>query len=252
MSAPRTIQVDLESPLSLLTPKNEASPLAPLEFADVGPSAREHGWMDLFDVLDRFTKRAIDIITALVLLALATPAILIVTILVVIDGGPTLYSHARVGAGLRPFRCHKFRTMILGSDTLLDEYLAYHPDAASEWRNEQKLSFDPRVTPIGRLLRKTSFDELPQLFNVLKGEMSLVGPRPVTSSELVRYGDAAVLYAKVRPGITGLWQVSGRNEVSYAERVSLDGHYARRRNLLMDLIILLSTPAAVLSQRGAR
>jgi lipopolysaccharide/colanic/teichoic acid biosynthesis glycosyltransferase len=142
--------------------------------------------------------------------------------------------------------------MILGADRCLNEYLFYHPEAKQEWEREQKLNFDPRITPIGRFLRCTSLDELPQLVNVVLGDMSLVGPRPVTDSELHHYGSALADYMSVRPGITGLWQISGRNGVSYDRRVALDQSYVETLSIWRDLIILFKTPSVVLSKRGAR
>jgi exopolysaccharide production protein ExoY len=198
------------------------------------------------------TKRALDVIGASFLLVLSVPIFIAVAALVAIDGGPIFFFHRRVGRKGETFGCIKFRTMILGAEECLDEYLSYHPEAQMEWAKERKLSFDPRVTAIGRFLRLSSLDELPQLLNVLKGEMSLVGPRPVTQGELVHYGFATPLYKSVRPGITGLWQVSGRNELAYELRVRLDEQYVKNWSFVADLRILLRTPAVVVSRRGAR
>ena len=180
------------------------------------------------------------------------PLFLAVAALVALDGGPIFFHHKRVGRNGETFGCMKFRTMILGAEECLDEYLFHHPEAQMEWAREQKLSFDPRITAIGRFLRLSSVDELPQLLNVLKGDMSLVGPRPVTQGELVHYGFATTLYKSVRPGITGLWQVSGRNELAYEMRVRLDEQYVRHWSLFRDFRILLQTPAVVVSRKGAR
>jgi lipopolysaccharide/colanic/teichoic acid biosynthesis glycosyltransferase len=197
-------------------------------------------------------RRILDVSAAVLFLILAAPLMLVIALAVAIDGGPVFYRHQRVGRDRKPFPCIKFRTMILGADECLHEYLHYHPAAAREWRDAQKLEFDPRVTSVGRFLRSSSLDELPQLFNVVRGDMSLIGPRPVTTAELYHYGQAADLYAAVRPGITGLWQVSGRNDVSYAHRVELDARYVRGRSLRLDLWILIRTPIVVLSRRGAK
>lgn len=197
-------------------------------------------------------KRLIDVIGASILLILLSPVFLIVSILVALDGGPVFYRHTRIGRHGVPFGCLKFRTMILGADHCLNEYLSYHPLAGEEWEREQKLTFDPRITAIGRFLRRTSLDELPQLVNVLYGDMSLVGPRPVTQGELRHYGNASAEYLSVRPGITGLWQISGRNDVSYAQRVALDQTYVSTLSVWRDLVILLKTPVVVFSKRGAR
>jgi len=197
-------------------------------------------------------KRMIDVTGAAVLLLALAPVFLVISVLVALDGGPVFYRHRRIGRYGVPFGCLKFRPMILGADHCLNEYLSYHPDAEHEWEREQKLTFDPRVTPIGRFLRRTSLDELPQLVNVLVGDMSLVGPRPVTEGELRHYGTATADYLSVRPGITGLWQISGRNDVSYDRRVALDQSYVATLSLWRDLVILFKTPSVVFSKRGAR
>jgi exopolysaccharide production protein ExoY len=198
-------------------------------------------------------KRAFDIIVASLLLLLGLPLLMVTAMLIALDGGPVLYFSERVGLNGILFQCIKFRTMILGADRCLDEYLDYHPHIRNEWLQERKLAFDPRVTAVGQFLRKSSLDELPQLINVIKGEMSLVGPRPVTQAELdAHYLSRTELYLSVRPGMTGLWQISGRNDVSYATRVALDERYVRDWNFILDLFILCKTPLVVLSRRGAR
>ena len=200
----------------------------------------------------KIIKRVIDIIGSLALLVLFSPLFLVVALMVSLDGGPVFYRHKRIGRDGKPFGCLKFRTMILGAEACLNEYLSYHPEQRREWEQDQKLAFDPRVTAIGNVLRRLSLDELPQLVNVLVGEMSLVGPRPVTEGELKHYGAAASAYLAVRPGLTGLWQVSGRNDVSYATRVAMDEAYVRNFSLWNDIVILLRTPGVVLSKKGAR
>ena len=197
-------------------------------------------------------KRILDVIGSLTLILLTSPIFLIVALFVALDGGPVFFRHTRIGQKGERFGCLKFRTMILGAEACLAEYLEHHPDAKAEWQDHQKLEFDPRITPIGRILRTTSLDELPQLFNILLGDMSLVGPRPVTKDELSRYGNAANHYLAVRPGLTGPWQISGRNDVGYDERVALDHAYVNDLSLFRDLIILFRTPSAVLSRRGAK
>lgn len=199
-----------------------------------------------------FIKRGFDLVVGSLLLFLAMPLFLVISVLVAMDGGPVFFRHQRVGRRHAPFGCWKFRTMIVDAEASLEEYLFHHPEAEAEWRCEHKLLHDPRITPIGRFLRNSSLDELPQLLNVIAGEMSLVGPRPVTAIELLRYGSRAELYARVRPGITGLWQVSGRNDVGYDERVALDAHYVGSRHLAMDIAILYRTIGVVLSRKGAR
>lgn len=202
--------------------------------------------------IDAACKRSLDLLGACALLFAIWPLLLVIAAIVSMDGGPAMFRHRRIGQGGKTFGCLKFRTMMLGSEECLQEYLHYHPEAREEWSRDRKLASDPRVTPIGRFLRATSLDELPQLFNVLAGEMSLVGPRPITGDELALYGPAAPLYVSLRPGITGLWQISGRNDVSYAERVALDSRYARERGIFLDIEILLRTPGAVLLRTGAR
>ena len=197
-------------------------------------------------------KRALDILGAGVGLVLLAPFFLIVALMVRADGGPAFFAHQRVGRGGKLFGCLKFRSMVIDSQARLEALLANDPAARAEWEATRKLKNDPRITRIGRFLRSTSLDELPQLINVLRGEMSLVGPRPVQEAEIDRYyGASAAHYMAVRPGITGLWQVSGRSETSYESRVALDVSYVARPSMLADLSILLRTPFAVLSRRGA-
>jgi lipopolysaccharide/colanic/teichoic acid biosynthesis glycosyltransferase len=185
-------------------------------------------------------------------LVLLSPFFLVVALLVRADGGPAFFAHQRVGRGGKLFGCLKFRSMVIDSQARLEALLASDPAARAEWEATRKLKNDPRITRIGRFLRSTSLDELPQLINVLRGEMSLVGPRPVQEAEIDRYyGASAAHYMAVRPGITGLWQVSGRSETSYESRVALDVSYVSRPSMLADLSILLRTPVAVLSRRGA-
>jgi len=197
-------------------------------------------------------KRTLDIIGAGLGLVLLSPFFLIVALMVRADGGPAFFAHQRVGRGGKLFGCLKFRSMVIDSQTRLEALLANDPAARAEWEATRKLKNDPRITRIGRFLRSTSLDELPQLINVLRGEMSLVGPRPVQEAEIDRYyGASAAHYMAVRPGITGLWQVSGRSETSYESRVALDVAYVSSPSMLADLSILLRTPVAVVSRRGA-
>lgn len=197
-------------------------------------------------------KRAIDIFGSLVLLVLLAPVFALVALLVSMDGGPAIFTHRRVGRDGRPFGCLKFRTMVVGAEECLAEFLAFHPAAAAEWHSDQKLGFDPRITAVGKLLRRTSLDELPQLLNVLRGEMSLVGPRPVTEAELdERYGPYARLCISVKPGLTGLWQVSGRSHLDYRQRVALDVEYVTHWSFAEDIRILFKTTAVVLGRSGA-
>ena len=197
-------------------------------------------------------KRSLDFLGSFLALFCLTPLFLILAILVKLDGGPVFFRHRRVGYKGKEFDCLKFRTMKMDGSHVLAEYLQQHPEAAQQWAQHRKLKKDPRVTRLGRFLRPTSLDELPQLINVLLGHMAIVGPRPVTQEELnehyVLFEDC---YKSVRPGITGVWQISGRSNLSYNSRVMMDVNYAQRHNLCRDLSILIRTPAAVLSRRGA-
>jgi Undecaprenyl-phosphate galactose phosphotransferase WbaP len=196
-------------------------------------------------------KRALDIIGAIVLGLVFLPLIIVITVLLQKDGGPVIYRHRRVGRDGRSFECLKFRSMVPDADRRLRELLEQHPELRAEWLRDHKLRSDPRITALGRFLRRTSLDELPQIWNVICGEMSLVGPRPVVREELMRYGRCLPVYLSVKPGITGLWQVMGRNDTDYRRRVVLDVYYVRRQNLLLDLYILLKTTRVVLGGGGA-
>lgn len=201
-------------------------------------------------IYNRFFKRWLDVVLAVVLLPLLLPVIAVLFVLVRRDGGPGIYGHQRLGRGGQPFVCYKLRTMAVNAEALLEDLLARDPEARREWDDSHKLKDDPRVTRLGRFLRRTSLDELPQLFNVLKGDMSLVGPRPIVRDELARYGSAAWAYLELRPGITGKWQVSGRNDVTYEERVELDLRYNREVGLVCDLSILARTAKVLLFPTG--
>ena len=196
-------------------------------------------------------KRAVDISGALLIAAVFSPLIIPVILTLWRQGGPIIYKHRRVGRGGRVFECLKFRTMVPNADQVLRELLEAHPELKREWVRDHKLRNDPRVTPIGRFLRRTSLDELPQLWNVLRGEMSLVGPRPIVREELLRYGRNVRDYLAVNPGITGLWQVMGRNDTDYRRRVVLDTYYVRNQNVILDLYILFKTTLVVLGRTGA-
>ncbi|WP_158965123.1 sugar transferase [Chachezhania sediminis] len=198
----------------------------------------------------RFGKRVMDIVLALALLPVLLPVILVLWVLVRRDGGAGFFGHRRIGQNGRVFRCWKIRTMEVDAETKLIRYLAENPDAALEWERDRKLENDPRITSVGRFLRKTSLDELPQIWNVLKGDMSFVGPRPIVRSEMNKYGVYRDAYKTMRPGITGLWQVSGRNDISYDERVELDLQYMKTVSLRKDLELVVKTGTAVLGRTG--
>jgi Undecaprenyl-phosphate galactose phosphotransferase WbaP len=192
-------------------------------------------------------------VLAFLMLVLLAPLMALVAFLIWRrDGAPIFFAHYRVGHDGKMFRCMKFRTMLRDAEPVLAALLASSPQARAEWQRDQKLTNDPRVTPVGNFLRRTSLDELPQLINVLRGEMSLVGPRPITVGELTRYGGVRWHYLSVRPGITGLWQVSGRNNTTYAERVAFDKHYVEKRTAWLDARILMKTVQVVLARDGAR
>lgn len=197
-------------------------------------------------------KRSVDVGGAITGLLLFGPLMLLIAAALAFERGPIFFGHERVGQRGTRFRCLKFRTMVPDAQARLDALLASDPKARAEWEKDRKLSNDPRITPVGHFLRVTSLDELPQFFNVLLGQMSLVGPRPVTPDELKKYARASSLYLSCRPGITGLWQVSGRSATTYARRVALDSHYARKFSLWLDAWILARTFGVVLKREGAQ
>ena len=196
-------------------------------------------------------KRVFDIVASFLALVLLAPLFLIVAVAIKKDGGPAFYSHRRVGRDGAMFSCFKFRSMYEDSEKRLETLLAHNTEAKTEWEEHYKLKNDPRITRLGHFLRESSIDELPQLLNVLKGDMSLVGPRPVILKELEKYGEAKGTYLSVRPGLTGLWQVSGRNDLDYETRVALDVEYVESYAFRTDLIILVKTIRVVLEGRGA-
>jgi len=196
-------------------------------------------------------KRFLDIVGALILGLAFSPFIVCIVVWIRLTGTPVIYGHRRVGRNGRIFWCYKFRTMVPEADKVLKELLEREPELKAEWFRDHKLRIDPRVTPLGRFLRRTSLDELPQLWNVFRGEMSLVGPRPVVWDELSKYGRQVTTYLSTRPGITGLWQVNGRSDTSYRRRVAMDVYYTRNHSLLLDLQILLKTTRVVIFGHGA-
>lgn len=206
---------------------------------------------NLSNATSRIVKRAFDTVLASILLLLFSPIFLIVALGVRKTGKQVFFGHERIGRGGKPFKCYKFRSMVPNAQEVLEDLLSKCPESRAEWAKDFKLRKDPRVTKLGHFLRKTSLDELPQLWNVLKGEMSLVGPRPVIDEEVKRYGDKAVFYYKAKPGITGLWQVSGRNDIDYEDRIDLDVWYVRNWSLWNDIIILIRTVFVVVKRNGA-
>jgi lipopolysaccharide/colanic/teichoic acid biosynthesis glycosyltransferase len=198
----------------------------------------------------RFGKRVVDLVLSLPIFVVLLPVIILLMAIVAADGAPPIFLHRRVGRDGRMFSIIKLRTMAQDAERLLPDILASDPEAAHEWDLGQKLSNDPRVTRVGRFLRQTSLDELPQLWNIVRGEMSLVGPRPVTNEEIARYGRSSWAYRAMRPGLTGLWQATARNDVSYDDRVEMDVLYARKVGLLFDVRILMLTVWAVIRRSG--
>ena len=209
------------------------------------------GRNNLQNPMARTIKRLFDILGSAALILILSPLFLALALWIRRDGASAIFVHNRVGQGQQPFGCYKFRSMVPDAEDILQEILANDPDARIEWDATQKLKDDPRITKAGEFLRKTSLDELPQLFNVLKGEMSLVGPRPIVDDEIEKYSDGFGFYKSVRPGITGLWQISGRSDVDYAFRVTLDEWYVRNWSLWADVVVLLRTIPVVFGRGGA-
>lgn len=204
-----------------------------------------------FSARDAVLTRTLDITVALATVLLLLPLLIFLIVALKLSSrGPLLFAHPRIGKGGQVFPCYKFRSMVVNSAEVLERHLAECPDALAEWQRDHKLRNDPRVTPIGRLLRRTSLDEVPQIFNVLRGEMSLVGPRPIVAGEIIRYRQYIFDYISVKPGITGLWQISGRNDTTYRRRVALDIAYARSRNVALDIAIMARTVPAVVLGSG--
>jgi exopolysaccharide production protein ExoY len=197
-------------------------------------------------------KRCIDFGISLAALVCTSPLFLAIAIAIKLDSrGPAFYFHPRVGRHGKPLRVIKFRTMVLDADRALGDYLARRPEEKAAWDTSFKLRDDPRITRVGKFLRKFSLDELPQLVNVLRGEMSLVGPRPIIHDELQRFGSSAAIVLRAIPGITGLWAVSGRNDISYNERVKLERRYVTDWSLGLDLSILARTIPVVIRGHGS-
>ncbi len=201
---------------------------------------------------DRTVKRTMDLAFTLLGGIVVLPLSLLIALAIKLDSpGPVLYSQTRLGKNGKPFPMFKFRSMIENADEILHDYLLQHPELKEEWQATQKLKKDPRITRFGKFLRRTSLDELPQLLNVLRGEMSLVGPRPCTPDQVSYYGWVWELYQRVRPGITGQWQISGRNNTTYQKRTDMDAYYVRNGSVWLDIYILARTFMVVLKHDGA-
>lgn len=202
--------------------------------------------------LGGIVKRIVDLAIAACALILFLPlSALVAAMVFFFEGKPVLYRHPRVGYARRPFLCLKFRTMVANADEILGHHLQSSPSAAQEWAETRKLKNDPRITPVGSVLRKLSLDELPQLINVLRGEMSIVGPRPIVADEVAMYGADAHYYFMARPGLTGPWQVGGRNDERYDDRVALDRAYVENWSLRKDISIIFKTVPVVLNSKGS-
>ena len=211
-----------------------------------------HLQQNLILPLPRFTKRCLDFFAAIIGGIVLLPALFYLCVAVKMSSrGPIFYGHKRIGRYGKTFKAWKFRTMFQDATLVLEQYLEDNPEAMEEWQRDHKLKYDPRITRIGRFMRKTSLDELPQLWNVIRGDMSLVGPRPIVTEEIIKYGQYFGLYTMVKPGITGLWQVSGRNNTTYDERVALDSYYVRNWSPWMDIVLLFKTIRIVLFAKGA-
>ncbi|MFT3952982.1 MAG: sugar transferase [Piscinibacter sp.] len=229
-----------------------AKTLPTQEMALAFPAGRA-GTPALFDLACVGCKGVVDFLGAVVALAMLWPLLIGIAIAIRLsDGGPAIFAQTRIGKNGRPFRCLKFRSMVLNADEALRHHLEHSAQARAEWAEHQKLARDPRITRLGAFLRKTSLDELPQLINILVGQMSIVGPRPIVPDEIQRYGENFAHCFSVPPGLTGLWQVSGRSDMSYQGRVALDSRYASEWTLWLDAEIIVKTIPAVLMQRGSR
>jgi exopolysaccharide production protein ExoY len=202
-------------------------------------------------IYNRFGKRVLDICFAIILLPVLAPLIVLLMGLAKLDGGPGLFRHQRVGRNGKPFRCLKVRTMATNAETKLASHLSTNPDAAREWKLTFKLANDPRITKVGRFLRRTGLDELPQIWNVLRGEISFVGPRPVTEPEMAMYGRHKSAYLSVRPGVTGMWQIYGRMSGCYDNRVQLDRGYLEVISLKSDIALIGQTALSVVRMTGS-
>ena len=202
--------------------------------------------------IPQMVKRGMDLLIATLVSIVLIPLFAVLSLAIKITSpGPVFYGHERVGRGNTRFKAWKFRTMVANADKMIDEHLRKHPEDREEWERDHKLKNDPRVTPLGKWMRKWSIDELPQIANVFAGEMSIVGPRPIVEDEIVKYGEHFETFCTVLPGISGLWQVCGRNDTTYDERVQLDIYYIHHWSPWLDLYLLFRTLKAVLFTKGA-
>jgi lipopolysaccharide/colanic/teichoic acid biosynthesis glycosyltransferase len=221
-----------------------------MNLADGAKTEHVQGYGSNRALYRRLGKRLLDLAIALMILPLVLPVIGVLWLVVTRDGGSGFFGHKRVGRNGKVFRCWKLRTMVVDAEQRLREHLANDPAAAEEWARDHKLTHDPRITRLGAFMRKTSLDELPQIWNVIRGDMSFVGPRPIVRVELHKYGMYRPVYLSMTPGITGLWQVSGRNDVSYSERVQLDLAYSKSLSLFTDVRLIVMTGLSVIAATG--
>lgn len=212
--------------------------------SEPGPEAEAAGMQEISRG-QAITKRAFDITASFFALLMLSPAWLIITAILAFRKGPILFAQDRIGQGGKMFRCYKFRTMRVGADAILADVLARDASKRAEWQAKRKLVNDPRITLVGKILRLTSLDEIPQLLNILKGDMSVVGPRPIVRKEIVKYQGFYPYYLSVKPGLTGLWQVNGRNSTTYHRRVALDVAYVNNFSLRLDAQIIAQTVPAL-------
>jgi len=197
-------------------------------------------------------KRFFDLTLAILILPITLPILLVLMVLIKISSrGPAVFKSERIGIGGSRFQCLKLRTMCVHAEEKLQVVLRKNPTLRAEWEKDHKLKKDPRITKVGRVIRALSLDEIPQIFNVIKGEMSFVGPRPIVEAEISKYGKSYKYYTRVKPGITGIWQINGRNDTTYENRVAMDKHYSQSLNFLTDLKIIIKTVPAALSKKGA-
>ncbi len=245
-------QIKMNYRYMIQVPKNQLATNMSLNMRDFGGILGFSSTNYLTKSASLFAKRCIDLLLCII----ASPFVIILTGIIAIiikktSPGPIFYGHKRIGKNHKTITCWKFRSMVTDSENQLQHILATDPVRAAEWEKDRKFTNDPRVTPFGKFLRRTSLDELPQLWNIFKGEMSFVGPRPVTEPELIRYGKYADYVLSVQPGLSGMWQISGRSDTGYEERITLDTYYIQNWSVWLDIWIILKTVWVVLKGSGA-
>lgn len=237
---------------TVVIPKNTDINTLSMSVRDLGGILGLSSTHNLTKSISLFWKRFIDIFLLVVSCPVTIPVVAIVAVIVKLTSpGPVFYGHKRIGKNGKEFKCWKFRSMVVDADKQLEKILAESPEMRAEWEKDRKFTNDPRVTKVGKFLRKTSIDEIPQFFNVLIGEMSFVGPRPVTRPELAKYGSKADFILLAKPGLSGMWQISGRSDTGYEERITLDSYYIQNWSVWLDIWIILRTVIVVLKGKGA-